>query len=287
MMYHEGLFYMFRNGFKNWPGLVSIGYMTSPDGLNWTEVQEAPVFTSDQVPYVAPGDGADVSSVIVLEDGTWVFYFHVVSNTEVPVIGIATAPAPEGPWTVAPDPVLLAGGEDAWDRGGVSWPSVVPTDTGYAMYFAGYRGQFDKSMIGLAFSPDGLQWEKYDDPATTEAWFVESDPILKGDESWTTDGVDRARVVDTPEGLVMVYQGGALIKRGLAFSDDRVNWVPHPENPVLEIIDFPLSGNMWDTALVYHDNVYYYYTEIGSMTATHIYLAVHEGEIKPDDLPEP
>jgi hypothetical protein len=108
-----------------------------------------------------------------------------------------------------------------------------------------------------------------------------------GDEGWTTDGVDRARVVDTPEGLVMVYQGGALIKRGLAFSEYGIRWVPHPENPKLEIEDFPLSGNMWDTALVYDDDVYYYYTEIGSMTATNIYLAVHEGELKPPDLPEP
>ncbi len=286
MIHHDGTFYMFRNGFKNWPGLVSIGYMTSPDGLAWTEVQEAPVFASDQVPYVADGDGADVSSVIVLEDGTWVFYFHVVSNTEVPVIGLATAPSPEGPWMVAPDPVVLAGGPDTWDRNGVAWPSVVPTDTGYAMYYAGFPSAFEKSMIGMAVSADGMEWEKYDDPGTMEVLFSESDPVLVGNETWTTDGVDRARVVDTPEGLVMIYQGGALIKRGLAFSADGIRWVLHPENPVLELKDFPLSGNMWDTALVYHDGVYYYYTEIGSTAATNIYLAIHEGEIKPDDLPE-
>ena len=49
MMFHEGLFYMFRNGFTNWPGLVSIGYMTSSDGVNWKEEQEAPVFSSDRL----------------------------------------------------------------------------------------------------------------------------------------------------------------------------------------------------------------------------------------------
>ncbi len=82
MLYHDGRFHMFRNGFKNWPGLVSVGYMTSSDGLAWTEVQGEPVFTSAQVPYVEDGEGADVSSVILLDDGTWVFYFHRVSNNK-------------------------------------------------------------------------------------------------------------------------------------------------------------------------------------------------------------
>ncbi len=91
----------------------------------------------------------------------------------------------------------------------------------------------------------------------------------------------------TPEGWVMVYQGGALIKRGLAFSPDGVRWVRHPDNPVLELKDFPFSGTMWDTNLLYQDGVYYYYTEIGSMAGTDLYLAIHEGDIKPPDLLDP
>ena len=80
MLVHDGLFHMFHNGFKNWPGLVSVGYMTSPDGLVWTEVQAEPVFTSGQVSYVEDGEGADISSAIVMDDGIWVLYFHRVSN---------------------------------------------------------------------------------------------------------------------------------------------------------------------------------------------------------------
>lgn len=288
MIYHDGRFHMFRNGFKEWPGFVGVGYMTSPDGLAWMEVQEEPVWTSDLVPYLEEGEGADVSSVVVTDDGEWVFYFHRVSTTRPGVIGRATAPSPLGPWEIDPEPVLLPGSEGEWDENGLAWPSVVRTESGWVMYYAGTASGFaGESMIGRATSADGIAWEKYDDPATAGAPFAESDPVLTPDEIWTTDGVDRARVVHTPERWVMVYQGGALIKRGLAFSDDGVRWVRHPDNPVLEFEDFPISGTMWDTALVFQDGVYYYYTEIGGNAGTDIYLAIHEGDIWPEDLPAP
>jgi predicted GH43/DUF377 family glycosyl hydrolase len=281
MIVYDGKFHMFRNGFKQWPGLVSVGYMTSVDGLIWQEEQSEPIFTSDQVPYVEAGEGADVSSVVVLEDGTWVFYFHRVSGENPAIIGRATAPSPLGPWTVDPEPVLLPGPQDAWDDAGVAWPNVVRSEQGFVMYYAGSPGAIGKSMIGMATSLDGIRWEKYDDPQTVEAPFAESDPVLQPDEIWTTDGVDRARVVPTSEGWVMVYQGGALIKRGLAFSPDGVAWTVHPDNPVINLEDFPKSGTMWDTNLVYRDGIYYYYTEIGSMAGTDVYLAIHEGPIQP------
>jgi hypothetical protein len=221
--------------------------------------------------------------VIVLNDGTWVMYFHRVSRSRPSVIGRATASSPLGPWLVDPEPVLLPGAEDAWDENGLAWPSVVQTDDGYSMFFAGSpRGFAGTTMIGLATSADGINWEKYDDSSTSEMPFAESDPVLKPDEIWTTDGVDRARVVLGPEGWVMVYQGGALIKRGLAFSQDGIEWTFHPDNPVLTLEDFPFSGTMWDTALVHHGDAYYYYTEIGNTGATDIYLAIHQGEIKPN-----
>ncbi len=285
MLHHDGQFHMFRNGFKDWPGLVSVGYMTSADGLAWSEVQEAPVFSSDQVPYVEEGEGADVSSVLALDDGRWVMFFHRVSNSRPAVIGRATADSPLGPWTVDPEPVLLPGPEGAWDEGGVAWPSVLRPPDGdpapFLMYYAGSAAGAGDTMIGLVTSADGITWQKHDDPETVEMPFAESDPVLTGaEELWATQGVDRARVVVAPEGWLMVYQGGALVKRGLAYSDDGLVWTADPDNPRLGLADFPFSATMWDTALIYHDGVYYYYTELGSMAGTDIYLAVHEGEAR-------
>src|SRR5215207_4657153 len=106
VVFHEGMFHMFFNSFTAWPGLVKIGYMTSSDGYHWDMAQDAPVLTSDQIPF---GDGkADVSSVVVMDDGTWVMYFHTVSDGE---IGRATATSLLGPWEVDPEPILKPGPE--------------------------------------------------------------------------------------------------------------------------------------------------------------------------------
>jgi hypothetical protein len=69
VLFHDGQFHMLFNSFTGWPGIIEVGYMTSEDGYNWQMVQDAPVFTTDQIPF---GDGkADISSAIVEEDGTW------------------------------------------------------------------------------------------------------------------------------------------------------------------------------------------------------------------------
>lgn len=272
VLFHEGQFHMFFNSFSNWPGLVQIGYLTSTDGLTWQPGQAEPVFTSADVPFAQPG--ADVSSVVVADDGTWVAYFHTINSkaTETGVIGRATAPSPSGPWTVDPEPVLQPGGEGEWDRHGLAWPSVVKTADGYFMYY-GNVDRLGGTRIGMATSPDGITWTKYDDPTTAEAPFAASDPVLIPSQAWDLDSIDRPRVQVTPDGWVMIYQGGPLVKRGLAVSQDGTNWEPAAENPVLTNADFPLSGTMWDTALLYHEGQFYYYTEIGSMAGTDIYLA--------------
>ncbi|MDX1687645.1 MAG: hypothetical protein R3248_06650 [Candidatus Promineifilaceae bacterium] len=274
MLFHDGQFHMFRNGFIAWPGVISVGYMTSDDGRSWRTVQDEPVFTSEQIPYVL--SGAAVSSVYVTDDGTWIMYFHTLDSPS--SIGRATAPAPTGPWTADPEPVLTPGGDGAWDRR-ITWPSVVKTDEGLVMYYSGLHSF--TNMIGRATSDDGITWTKYDDPETTEGPYHESDPVLMPADGWDGGDVDRPEARLTPEGWVMLYVGDDLNKRGLAFSDDGINWTPHPDNPVLSTDQSPRpGGTTWDTALLYHDDVYFYYMEIGSLAGTSIFLAQHEGSLR-------
>ncbi len=98
VIYHDGLFHMFRNGFKGWPASVQVGYLTSEDGLNWTEVTSDPVLRTDEVPYA--GVAALASDALVLDDGTWVLYFYTWesrSGAGAPgSIGRATASAAPG-----------------------------------------------------------------------------------------------------------------------------------------------------------------------------------------------
>ena len=96
MIFHDGKFHMFRNGFHDWPGVISVGYMTSEDGIEWDEVQEKELFNSTSASYAEPG--LDVSSVVVESDGTWVLYFHTVNSSAPWQIGRATSSSPLGPW---------------------------------------------------------------------------------------------------------------------------------------------------------------------------------------------
>jgi hypothetical protein len=281
VIFHDGQFHMFRNGFHNWPGDIRVGYMTSPDGVNWTEPQNDPVFLTTQVPYANPG--ADVSSVIPMDDGTWVAYFHTVNfGLQDLDIGRATAPSPLGPWTPDPEPVLSPGGPGEWDSRSLSWPSVNRADDGGFVMFYGGRNQLgNQSRIGMATSPDGITWTKYNDASTSDE-FSESDPVYAGEPGWDSAGVDRPEVQHTPDGWVMMYQGSnQLNNRGLAFSQDGISWTQHSDNPILTGQgDFPTPGTTWDTALVFNEGKYYYYMEIGNLSVsnfTDIYLGVHDG----------
>ena len=274
VIFYEGEFHMFFNSFTAWPGLILVGYITSDDGYRWQMEQDEPVFTSDQVPF---GRGhADVSSALVMDDGTWVLYFHTIRGGQ---IGRATSASPHGPWAVDADPVVNPGPDGAWDEQGVFWPSVVPDDNGYRMYYGGMN--FQGTAIGIATSPDGLTWTKYDDPETRDELYIESDPVLTPDAEWELGKVDRPRVTRSPDGWVMIYQGGPVEMRGLALSNDGVHWSVYPSNPLFTPDSFPIPGaKTWDTNLLYQDGVYYYFMEIGTLSGTDLYLTTHEGPLR-------
>ena len=187
---HDGEWHMFANVFSAWPGRVQVPHLVSADGAAWTLDPAIPVLTSDDVPLANPG--ADVSTGFVTDHGTWVLIFETVSITDPWVIGHATAPAPEGPWTIDPEPIPEPGAAGAWDAGGLSWPSVVRSDAGYLMFFTGRDGAGMTGAIGLATSPDGVAWTKRDAP------------VLAAEADWEDGSLDRPRVAVTPDGLVMI-----------------------------------------------------------------------------------
>ena len=257
----DGTFHMYANLFTDWPGEVQTVHLTSPDGADWTLAQEEPVLDSDDVPFARPG--FDVSTGFIAPDGTWVLVFATISITQPWQIGIATGPGPDGPWTVAPEPVL-SGAPGSWDAGGVAWPSVVPTDDGFAMYYSTFEADPKRTVIARATSSDGLTWTK------------DENPVLEPHSAWEGTSLDRPRVVRDGDRYVMVYSGSDLTDRGVAFSNDGITWERDGEAPAITMDGFPVDGRSWDAALVERDGVLAYYLEIGTATAsigTEIYRA--------------
>jgi predicted GH43/DUF377 family glycosyl hydrolase len=194
------------------------------------------------------------------------------------VIGRATASSPLGPWTAHPEPVLVPGRSGQWDDLRVGWPNVSQTPEGYVMFYGGKSFMGDL-MIGRATSTDGINWVKYDDPATESFPHADSDPVYAGHNGWEEFTISRARVTQIPGGWGMVYVGGSLNRRGFASSADGITWEPHPDNPVLAEWDLPVGGVGWDGSFLYHEDVYYYFLEIDSPTGTNIFLAIHQGPL--------
>ena len=283
-VYHDGMFHMFHNGFNGWPAPVGIAYSISADGQNWTLVQEEPVFVGDDLDYV--GLTVLASSALVEDDGTWVLYFYTWDQRTWPAptkIGRATAPEPTGPWTADAEPLLVQGSEGEWDEYAVRVPSVVKTGDGYLMFFTGYTRQ--QGMIGLATSPDGITWTKYNDPATTEAPFAESDPVfMPGEEgAWDEGQALQPRVVASPEGYVMLYSAGSAVngsgaELGYAVSQDGINWERVSE-PIFSHTRVSGGRAIWFTEFLYQDDVYYLFFELGTGGNTEIYLATHQGSL--------
>lgn len=266
VFYHDGQFHMFRNGFKGWPASVQIGYLTSDDGVTWTEMSEEPVLYSDDVPFT--GLAALASSALVEPDGTWVLYFYTWNSTSTAEseIGRATATDPLGPWTVDPEPVLSHGADGEWDSTSVDAPSVVRTDDGYLMYYAGFSQE--TRAIGVATSEDGLIWTK------------QSEPVLVS--MWDDYAVHQPRVERTNDGYVMVFRLAPLptatqvrgqMGLGIATSADGVNWTVETPESVWGRDSIPGARGFWFTATAYHNETFYLYIEGGVGRNTDIFVA--------------
>ena len=286
VFYYDGKFRMLRNGFQGWPAPVQIGYLTSDDGINWTEASEDPVMMSKDVPYAKVA--ALASSAMVLDDGTWVLYFYTWNSfsslTAPGAIGRATASDPLGPWTPDPEPVLNSGSAGSWDELRVDAPRVVATDDGYRLYYAGYdQTGLTSGKIGMATSDDGIHWTKYDDPATTDAPFGESDPILTAPEGITF--VHQPMVVQEGDHWVMIFRQMDFtatprqMSLNYATSSDGIDWQIASDTPFWGRTTVPDSGGFWYTALAQHDDTYYLYVETGILSGTEIFAATHAGAL--------
>ena len=261
------LFHMFYVGFR---GRQSdggaIGYASSPDGISWTKHPDNPVLvgTAEFPNLVAPE---------VLFDGNqWLMYVNAGDNSSPigPAILRATAPSVSGPWSLSEEPVLSQRGLRPWDR--KSQPStILPTDDGFAMYYMGVGGL--GIQMGLATSPDGINWTRHDDPATTDR-FDGSDPILAVGpaESWDLASAGTLEVIQNNGRWELFYTGtdtdpfavtrdSILQKKpvgiGYATSEDGITWVKWDDNPVITISEncWPLLGTIVvdSTYYIYHD----------------------------------
>jgi predicted GH43/DUF377 family glycosyl hydrolase len=279
VIYEKGVFNMFYMGANN-NGVVSIGLATSPDGYNFVKCERNPLLKADSEGYDAFGVGAPV---VIQTDSVWIMYFNCLERVDWgpgPYIGMAISKELQGPWIKGKEPVLTTGKRGAWDSGFVFPSSIIRCDDGSLMLY--YTGGTDFAtneniFIGLAFSSDGRKWKKYNDPATAEPQYAESDPVLitgkKGD--WDEEYVWTPCVFRVSGGYGMIFGGLKMendirfLSAGYATSPDGIEWKKYEENPVFTInpdyteADLIVEVTFEGPSIVFLDSVCLLYYDYG------------------------
>lgn len=230
----DGTYHAWVVAFAQAPGVQEIHHLTSTDAVSWTERSDASLSAlSDGL----GRPGALPASVLEEDDG-WVMYLVGTLATEDRGWDIwrATAPGPDGPWARSATPVLRRGAEGTWDAGALDFPTVIPTDDGYAMFYSAIPTLVSaEGSVGLATSTDGIEWTRHGDPVATKG--------LCG--GFDDRAVEQPRVLVGATGLYLVYAGyaGELSSRpgiGLASSlDGGLTWGCQWPATVLDTAELP------------------------------------------------
>ncbi len=142
----------------------AIGLAWSGDGVRWTRdpaTVAAPLLGGSGLPGT-PDEVGLTGATVVLRDG--LYHLFAIGVTSAGYEGgrktLALAISPDlRTWTRTPRPLIEPSG-DGWRRDAIWHRAIVPTATGYVMFFnaSGVVGGVEEERIGLATSPDLRMW---------------------------------------------------------------------------------------------------------------------------------
>jgi len=188
---------------------------TSADGLTFS-VKSSPLLAVGGVGSFDEKGQADPS---VIYDGVsdWKMWFDAINGSDVwDKIGYATS-TDGNTWTKVGS-VLERGASGAWDDNFVHHPCVIKNGSTYYMFYAGAKATSPNTYkIGLATSPDGINWTKH-----------ANNPLISvGLSGEFDDYYIRPSIPVLINGLWYMWYwayDGANNSIGLAYSEDLITW---------------------------------------------------------------
>jgi len=214
----DGLYKMWYEGSSDYD-VRQLGYATSTDGITWNKYGGNPVLQAGPEGYDqhVAGHGS------VLHEGNEYKLWYHATGDQGAIIAYATSP--DGITWTKQGPVLLP--TAGWDE--FVWgPSVLNLNGTYWMWYSG-AGSLLSPSIGVATSPDGINWTRLPDPVVTGETGL-GDPHVITDtgvlKMWYTDYDNR--VIDYAESV------------------DGIHWTKSPNNPVLT----PGVAGQWGGSVV-------------------------------------
>jgi hypothetical protein len=188
-----------------------------PLNTNWIDYPYNPILSAQNNYWDFNGVW---QSQVLYEEGIFKMWYGGLANNALGNIGYAES-ADGILWTrPMSDPVLSPGNYGSWDAVRVSPGAVIKED---GIYYSGFSDQYSNWDIGLATSPDGINWTKYS-----------GNPVLSGTSGWEFQIV--ATSIIKKDGTYYLYYYGKNspeYKIGLATSTDGINWTKYSGNPIL------------------------------------------------------
>ena len=234
----EDTLWMWYTGIA-WDNSYALGLATSEDGISWDKAYTTPVLNQ-----------AAEAGFLALAPDDYRLYF---SNWDDGNIYLSESSDGGYTWSAPGAPVFSPTHDPAdWDVDFVSDPVVLYVGGTYYMFYEGGGGDPFFVGIGLAMSPDGINWTR-----------VGGDPILTNgdpgawDEQWVLDPM----VIEDGGDWQMWFRGRNYNNEsaiGYATSDDGLVWEKYTGNPVLSA-----NPSGWDTGgptgpwVDYHEDMYY------------------------------
>jgi predicted GH43/DUF377 family glycosyl hydrolase len=198
--------------------------------LGLTHAQGAPTLSSSSS--AAPSRRLPISPVTGL----------AVEAADVAVTSRPTGAIASTGWTkYAGNPVFGAGPAGSWDSSSVDLASILYSDGTYKLWYSGDSGTNASTRIGLATSPDGVNWTRY-----------AGNPVLTvgSASAWDSGYVNVPHVIYHNGQYEMWFRGSNdpansnFASIGYATSPDGEVWTKYAGNPVLT----PGASGSWDDA---------------------------------------
>jgi predicted GH43/DUF377 family glycosyl hydrolase len=186
--------------------------MTNTNQASWVKYEGNPVLGGDL--------GVCFDIALLQEEGVYRMWFSWRTKKSV-----AYVESEDGiHWS---DPIISVGPNEAsgWESN-INRPVVVKRDDGYHMWYTGQISSPQRSAIGYATSPDGIQWTRKGDK-----------PVMEPEALWENVALMCPHVIWDEELQLfkMWYSGGEQYEPnaiGYATSKDGLHWDKLESNPV-------------------------------------------------------
>ena len=212
-----------------------------PQNTDWIDYPANPIITQSIIPNNPPGI---IEPKILFEDGIYKMWITGLYNSAVSYVWYLVSN--DGIiWQLGANfPALTPSNNYNWDSHAVGSAAVIKDGNEYKMYYAGYADEYGPWNIGLATSPDGINWTKNPDP------ILYADPY-----EYQIVPSDIIKINDTYM-LYYFLRAYPYYEMRLATSQDGINFTKSSNNPILIAQENWEGTGIYSASIIFENNQY-------------------------------